>query len=201
MSGRTCVWPDQQSSGNFSPTLQQNTATAEMSQDMIAHEQTSPPHDGRTTYLNPEEMSHPRLQIDSPFANHVSPSNTVSSEFLTADLASVRWLDLLAADAVQANRGFTRPSSPVLGQPPPENFEARVNDIAALNEENFNGTSERLASSEGYSWQLDNDIVLKNSEVSIFRNFVEHSSLWVSHSTKSVKSQFQNVDEYVAGYF
>jgi hypothetical protein len=162
-----------------------------MSQDMIAHEQTSPPHDGRT-YLAPEEMSQPRLQIiDSPFTNHVSPSNTVSSEFLTADLASVRWLDLLAADALQANRGFTRPSSPVLGQPPPENLEARVNDITALNEENFNGASETLASSDGYSWQLDNDIGLKNFEVSIFRNFVEHSSLWVRHSTRSVKSQFK----------
>jgi hypothetical protein len=129
--------------------------------------------------------------MESPFANHVSPSNTVSSEFLTADLASVRWLDLLAADALQANRGFTRPSSPVFGQPPPQNFDARVNDIADLNEENFNGTSERLTSCEGYSWQFGKDIVLKNSEVSIFRNFVEHSSLWVSHLIRSIKSQFK----------
>jgi len=41
-----------------------------------------------------------------------SPTHTVASEILTADLASVRWLDLLASDAIQANKGFSRAPSP-----------------------------------------------------------------------------------------
>lgn len=117
---------------------------------------------------------------DHALAGAYSPANTVSSDLLTADLASIRWLDLLAADAIQANRGFSRATSPV-GDNPTRNFVAegfldqKVPDNRAAQAE-----SARLDGLEARSWQLDQDIILKDYETAIFRNFVDRSSLWVS---------------------
>lgn len=111
----------------------------------------------------------------------------MASEFLTAGLASVRWLDLLAADALQANRGFTRPSSPAFEQSPSQSFDGRGNDVANLDEQPFSDRS--LTTSERYSWQLDKDIALKDFELSIFRNFIEHCALWVRHPFRCISSK------------
>lgn len=141
---------------------------------------TSPLSDRDTQYLPPEEISQTISQLQSPYTSHISPSNTISSEFLTPDLASVRWLDLLATDALHANRGFTRPCTPVYDQTPANSFDTQEN-ITLQGSPSFNERSKISAASEELSWQLDRDIVLKDSEIPIFRNFVDHIALWVSH--------------------
>jgi hypothetical protein len=181
-TNRACIWPDlnQEFCGNSGPTSSDETAILDRSGDIFNHSRVSSLDDRHALQLGSNEISPSHLQLHSPYANHVSPSDTVASEFLTVDLASVRWLDLLAADALQANRGFTRPSSPEYEQLSNHNFETRVDYIANLNGPDVSGAPKGLDSSSGYSWQLDKDIVLKNFEVAIFRNFVEHSALWVS---------------------
>ena len=140
---------------------------------------TSPFDTRHTLHLTPEQICQTVPQLQSPYASHVSPSNTISSEFLTPDLASVRWLDLLATDALQANRGFTRPSTPVY-EPAVSPFDTQE-VVAQQGRSAFDERPRSSAASEGLSWQLDRDIALKNSEISIFRNFVDHIALWVSH--------------------
>jgi hypothetical protein len=89
-------------------------------------------------------------------------------------------LDLLAADAIQANKGFSRAPSPSGEAAPARNLsiEGLVNHSDIERQPVFevptgpNGLETR-------SWQLDHDIVLKDFETAIFRNFVDHASLWV----------------------
>jgi len=99
---------------------------------------------------------------------------------LTADLASTRWLDLLAYDAAQADKTFslapTRCCSPVLAEQLPT--EAVIPDAILPSEASrvieTNGTVV-----EQHSWQLSHDILLQSNEVSLFRAFVEHAASWL----------------------
>ena len=179
-SNRACIWPESEAQSYSIPSAisQDSGASQESSRDSINPNFATPLEQSSAIYLACDEISQSQLQLNSPILNHVSPSNTISSEFLTADLASVRWLDLLAGDAEQANRGFTRPSSPVPEHLDNLGFEARAR-IRANSDQNFPGRLKGLTASEGHSWQLDKDIVLEDHEVSIFRNFVEHSALWL----------------------
>ena len=115
-------------------------------------------------------------------ASAISPSNTVYSDQFTADVASIRWLDLLAADAVHANKGFSRvasrAASPSGGTSPRTLGSDRLSYPNAVKKA-VEDESARLNGIEKHSWQLDHDIVLRDYEIPIFRNFVEHASLWV----------------------
>lgn len=132
--------------------------------------QPSPLLERQVTFPTPENASH---------LSAYSPNGTVTSELLTADLASIRWLDLLANDALEANRGFSRTSSPVnesqlqafgLGAPLElPNLGVRFGEHDPTN---ARGISE--------PWQLGTDIGLKDFETLILRNFVDRAALWVS---------------------
>lgn len=128
-------------------------------------------------------------------AQHAFSPETVASELLTADLASTRWLDLLASDAAQADSGFSLAPSPSASPAPLAgagaglNYEAthpadlevarrqansRILPGAEL-EQPVNGV--RHSACELQAWQLDQDISLRDEEAALFRTFTEKAAL------------------------
>ncbi|KAF6822521.1 hypothetical protein CPLU01_11950 [Colletotrichum plurivorum] len=101
---------------------------------------------------------------------------TVASELWTTDLASTRWLGLLATDAAQADSGFSLAPSPA-----PEDGEQRR--AAALHgPPDASSLSSRLndvSDPERKTWQADGAITLTNREAVLFRHFTERSSRWL----------------------
>lgn len=136
-----------------------------------------------------------------------SPDTVASqSELLTADLASTRWLDLLATDAAQADKGFslapTRHPSPAAdttggdaySDPRGAGLQASVAQVQAAPVRAVGGAGagagagpSALAAHEGavagavavYAWQLDQDIPLRSHEADLFRTFAERAALWL----------------------
>ncbi len=108
-----------------------------------------------------------------------SPSNTEHSDALPADLASVRWLDLLAEDAVQASRGFSRAPSP-FGDLAQNTGVATISNPASGIETVLNKAPDDVLGVERHPWQSEKDIELKDFECAILRNFIDRASLWVS---------------------
>jgi hypothetical protein len=152
--------------------------------DAISNESTL----GRPPNLSPlrEEENSSIPVFDHAHAGQAtagSPSNTVGSDPLTADLASIRWLDLLAADAEQANRGFSRAPSP-FGEVQVESNEPLTSSNASNNdgkEPIISESSDIVPGLDTFPWRLENEIVLKDFESIIFRNFTDRAALWVSH--------------------
>lgn len=151
----------------------------------------------RNTDTSPSHISHPTPRLDSigQISYAYSP-DTVVSELLTADLASTRWLDQLAADAAEADKDFTLPPtrhpSPApdsrdaypasqgnLQDPALPALTAAANSasgppgIATHTHEEFAAVSER------HEWQLDEDICLQDHEANLFRTFAETAALWL----------------------
>lgn len=140
-----------------------------------------------------EDSSHIQTVYNTP--------DTILSEYLTTDLASTRWLDLLAADAAQADKAFslppTRYPSPALGdlsyehntsQPDLQSLNAAVsqaqvqtglggNDYSRLNQ-TIPDTND-VPAYERHAWQLDHNIRLQDHEVDLFRTFAERAALWL----------------------
>lgn len=169
IADRTCIWPD-------------HLSQTEPSSRILSPRQTEPEiaNDASESFFQPHPDPHEAYlpQISDHISQHspYSPSNTVTSDLLSADLASVRWLDLLASDALQANKGFSRAPSPS-GDPPTVPILTGAPDSSGAG-----GTiipSDQGLGSERRSWQLDKEIVLKDSEVVIFRNFIDRAALWL----------------------
>lgn len=181
-ASRICSWPDsaQPLERNSDISLQRAESETWIPRDRRVDVARTLNDNEGLQCVDDDEPVLATYQIDSPQPSHVSPSNTLNSELLTADLASIRWLDLLAEDALQANRGFTRPSSPVP--------EAANGDLENNHLQPSTGAQNLACGNNREPWQLDKDIVLKNEEFSIFRNFVEHSALWVG-SLQTTASQ------------
>ncbi|KAJ2904896.1 hypothetical protein MKZ38_006937 [Zalerion maritima] len=100
-------------------------------------------------------------------------SATVSSEPISADLASTRWLDLLATDAAQADSTFSLSTNPASRPQHPQAHPASGSNPSDL------GYSNRFADAlETRRWQSDTDIELDDHESSLFRNFAERSASW-----------------------
>jgi len=122
---------------------------------------------------------HHRLEDEQQVHFAYSP-DTIASDLLTADLASTRWLDLLAYDAAQADKTFslapTRCCSPVLAEQIPDN---PVIPDALLQPEASRVIETNGSVVEQHSWQLSHDILLQSNEVSLFRAFVEHAASWL----------------------
>lgn len=123
------------------------------------------------------------VPLTDPYNYAYSP-DTVASELLTADLATTRWLDLLATDAAQADPGgFSLAPSPApedsVSNPALEELRnlgtTGSSGINAL----LNPDSAAAVASERHAWQVEQDIVLKDSEIILFRFFAEKASLWV----------------------
>ncbi|KZL72957.1 Zn(II)2Cys6 transcription factor [Colletotrichum tofieldiae] len=101
---------------------------------------------------------------------------TVASELWTTDLASTRWLGLLATDAAEADSGFSLAPSPAPegdeqrrattqhGPPDATNLESRLNNVS---------------DPERKTWQTDKGIVLSSQEAVLFRHFTERSARWL----------------------
>ncbi|TDZ32017.1 D-erythrulose-4-phosphate isomerase 1 [Colletotrichum spinosum] len=104
-----------------------------------------------------------------------SPEN-VASELWTTDLASTRWLGLLATDAAQADSGFSLAPSPA-----PEDDEQRRGPAAhgPPDATNMQSRLTSLSDSERKTWQADRYITLTNHEAVLFRHFTERSSRWL----------------------
>uniref|UniRef100_L2FE30 Zn 2cys6 transcription factor n=1 Tax=Colletotrichum fructicola (strain Nara gc5) TaxID=1213859 RepID=L2FE30_COLFN len=124
---------------------------------------------------------------------------TVASELWTTDLASTRWLGLLATDAAQADSGFSLAPSPA-----PEDEDQRR--AAALHGPPDAGKlSSRLregSDPERKTWQADRAITLTNHEAVLFRHFTERSSRWLDfldpHKLFSTYATLRYVQEALA---
>ncbi|TDZ44791.1 Adhesion and hyphal regulator 1 [Colletotrichum trifolii] len=101
---------------------------------------------------------------------------TVASELWTTDLASTRWLGLLATDAAQADSGFSLAPSPA-----PEDDEQRRGPAAhgPPDATNLQSRLTSLSDSERKTWRADRYIILTNHEAVLFRHFTERSSRWL----------------------
>lgn len=130
---------------------------------------------------------------DQNQVQYVYSPDTVASELLTADLASTRWLDLLAFDAAQADKSFslapTRHASPVEGVG--DSQDVYRSDLSVPIRPPLL-SSERAASgdvppvqqgvdvaAEKHAWQLEEDMSLQNDEIMLFRTFTERAALWM----------------------
>ncbi|KAI0598972.1 hypothetical protein F4775DRAFT_583428 [Biscogniauxia sp. FL1348] len=103
---------------------------------------------------------------------------TVTSELLSADLASTRWLDLLATDAAQADGGFSlAPSQISEGSLPHESYRVELARTNRLQDPGV--VAAAAAANERYAWQSDQDIVLQSHEAVLFRTFAERAALWL----------------------
>ena len=100
-------------------------------------------------------------------------------ELLSADLASTRWLDLLATDAAQADEGFSLAPSLVLEQQnsPAEGYRDLLQAPGQVDVGAPLGTE--TPAKEGYAWRSKQDIVLQRHEARLFRSFAERAASWV----------------------
>lgn len=165
---------------------------------------------------------------DGHQVHYVYSPDTVASELLTADLASTRWFDLLATDAAQADAGFTlapsrpqtRPPSPSVeprtaaayhaSQPGPTSADSSVHNTGS-------GPSSSVAqivapdhpdtSLERREWQFEEDICLRDEEVTLFRTFTERAALWLDlfdpcrhFSTYATRLAVSSIDFLSAGW-
>lgn len=107
---------------------------------------------------------------------------TVTSELLSADLASTRWLDLLTTDAAQADGAFSLTITPAPApSPAPEGESQASNALSDPQAAMSRAAAESEAvANEKHSWQLSDDIVLSHHETILFRTFAEKAALWVS---------------------
>ncbi|KAI1638790.1 hypothetical protein F4809DRAFT_649073 [Biscogniauxia mediterranea] len=109
---------------------------------------------------------------------------TVTSELLSADLASTRWLDLLATDAAQADGRFSlAPSQMSEGSLPHESYRAELARTNILQDSGIvtaaAAAAATTAANERHAWQLDHDIVLQSHEAVLYRTFAERAALWL----------------------
>lgn len=140
------------------------------------------------------ELSHLSKERQNQ-AQHAFSPDTVASELLTADLASTRWLDLLANDAAQADSGFSLAPSPsassasLAGAGSGVSYQTthhadlevarghtdgRILDNAEIGHP-VRGV--RDSACELQAWQLDQDISLRDEEAILFRTFTEKVAL------------------------
>lgn len=164
----------------------------------VSRERIGPHQNNPGTYVSYIFQSSHRFDGRHHQAQYYGPE-TVASELLSADLASTRWLDLLATDAAQADNGFslapTHPPNLAPGAGPNTAYQApqHVDSDAARAEGQtvvrpqaevgnqpspfHQGGRHRVY--EQNSWQLSQDICLQNDEVILFRTFAERAALWL----------------------
>ncbi|KAK9420792.1 hypothetical protein SUNI508_00883 [Seiridium unicorne] len=139
----------------------------------------------RNLYPSPVEVpQHPTPSVTLAEAYHYAYSpDTVASELLTTDMASNRWLDLLATDAAQADAGFSLAASPA---PEDSVSNAGALEARAIGTENqpISGAVSipaplAHAATERHAWSLDRNIQLTSQEAVLFRTFAERASLWL----------------------
>ncbi|KAK7959330.1 uncharacterized protein PG986_004184, partial [Apiospora aurea] len=184
---------------------------------MLAEAASSSPHPFRPV---PAPASIP---ASSPHAGPPAPSlmaiaesyqyahspDTVASEQLTADMASNRWLDLLATDAAQADANFSLAPSPAPfeedSSSSASHTHAESRPIGTENQPIAGGDVATAVPSlvgtfERHAWSLDQDIRLTSEEAYLFRVFAERASQWLDlfdphkhFSTHAIRLALRNV--------
>lgn len=93
-------------------------------------------------------------------------------------------MDLLAADAEQANRGFSRAPSPLGDDHIEDNAPVITPDASKIDQRvvSNSANSDIVPNIDAHPWRLEIDVALKDYETIIFRNFTDRAALWVSHS-------------------
>ncbi|CAJ2507402.1 Uu.00g085880.m01.CDS01 [Anthostomella pinea] len=159
--------------------------------------------------LSPQGPPAPLLMPIAETYHYAQSPDTVASEQLTADMASNRWLDLLATDAAQADANFSLAPSPAPFEDnsPSPTGQATPAEARPIGTENqpiavavtaappaLVGTSER------HAWSLDQDIKLTSEEAYLFRVFAERASQWLDlfdpqkhFSTHAIRLALRNV--------
>ncbi|KAI0020720.1 hypothetical protein F4780DRAFT_343561 [Xylariomycetidae sp. FL0641] len=121
--------------------------------------------------------SSPHFPIGDTYQYGWSPE-TVSSELLSADLASTRWLDLLATDAAQADGGFSLAPSPVANPSPGTDDYGTTPGSGRLQHANT-VAAPKVPVPERHAWQSEYDLALQCHEAVLFRTFTERAALWL----------------------
>lgn len=141
--------------------------------------------------LGEEYQSHDAIMATTVnFQNFAWSPGTVNSDLLPVDLATTRWLELLATDAAQADCTFSLAPSPILPSKELEmssaydldseiatNSRSDVSSDTAVASDNFNFHHPTILQSS--SSQSKYDIVLQNDEAILFRIFAERAALWM----------------------
>ncbi|KAK8045955.1 hypothetical protein PG996_014019 [Apiospora saccharicola] len=138
----------------------------------------SAPHRGPPT---------PSLMAIAETYQYAHSPDTVASEQLTADMASNRWLDLLATDAAQADANFSLAPSPAPfvddSSSSASHPHAESRPIGTENQpiagEVTAGAPALVGTFERHAWSLDQDIKLTSEEANLFRVFAERASQWL----------------------
>lgn len=202
--------------------VKSSTSTASASTTITTTTRGKPDDAGTTTAAaestsHPNALSSPRTLFpsfrDGPQQPSVAPTMPVAADGyhfayspdsamgLSADLASTRWLDLLARDASLADSTFSLAPSPVPedsasndgcyeeSQQQPQHRSVPVVAAAQQNNAPANRSgsntltpltdSTAVTTAERHAWQLDHDIVLQSHEAKLFRNFCERITLWL----------------------
>lgn len=137
---------------------------------------------------------------------------TATPETLTSDLASTRWLSLLANDAAQVDSGFSLAGSPESQTQTdariPEGINASGRNGQGLEFDRASAQLQQSAitnpsartSANCRVWQLERDITLTDHETVLFRHFIQHISGWmdlldpsVPFFTRAVRLALRNV--------
>ncbi|KAI1334051.1 hypothetical protein F5Y15DRAFT_315018 [Xylariaceae sp. FL0016] len=126
----------------------------------------------------PEEKPSPQFTVGDNYSFGYSPE-TVTSELLSADLASTRWLDLLATDAAQADGRFSLAPSPAPEEAVSDAAYAGPPESGRLQHPLSAAAAADPALAERHAWQSDQDITLSSHETVLFRTFAEKAALWL----------------------
>jgi hypothetical protein len=124
-----------------------------------------------------------RLEGEQTLDFTFSPdTGAIISGLWNADVASTRWLDLLAHDAALADKTFslapTRCPSPVPSQLPQHQSSVTSAEIVQTSI-SATASESNITANERRSWQLDHDISLQPHETRLLRAFIEHSASWL----------------------
>ncbi|ATY66318.1 Fungal transcriptional regulatory [Cordyceps militaris] len=193
VSDRRCIFPRDSGTASASETSAQCMPRGNSSQEhQEAEPSPTPPtptpprvsngfgsHIGQALPTAEEQLN---VQSDGGF---ICSPQSISSETWSANFASIRWLDLLANDAVQADNnyplatGLLLPDGQTRAAVPVQNNALFVHVSPALLNgqaqlpENLDPELERTA------WQSVGDVVLSAHEARLFRHFADRCALWL----------------------
>ncbi|OAA53314.1 Fungal transcriptional regulatory protein [Cordyceps fumosorosea ARSEF 2679] len=113
---------------------------------------------------------------------------SISSESWSANFASIRWLDLLASDAVQADNGYPALANGLLlaadGQAPAPRLPHQATPILVhVSPALLNGQAQLPddldPELERTAWQSGGDVELSAHEATLFRHFADRCASWL----------------------
>ncbi|KAK8001292.1 hypothetical protein PG991_013514 [Apiospora marii] len=197
-ASRNPAAPRQYSQSNIDPSLSAGAVTTALPERRESTNlfhimtETSSPHPPAAPASAPSAAPHagppaPSLMAIAETYHYAHSPDTVASEQLTADMASNRWLDLLATDAAQADANFSLAPSPAPFEDDSSSSashpHAESRPIGTENQpiagEDTTGAPALVGTFEKHAWSLDQDVKLTSEEANLFRVFAERASQWL----------------------